>query len=150
MNLEELKYLLKQGEGTWLNNADWKAVILYLVPSWSRKGAKLDPLDWPKKQAFEEDDIKKVPSWSQKGAELLHKKTSYLIRILLLTLQPISLDKLMTWMEYSKKQTFRENYLLPLQQVAFIKMTKPDTPNAPDQKYVITENGKQFLTGRTI
>lgn len=26
--------------------------------------------------------------------------------------------------------------------------TKPDTPNAPDNKYVITEQGKAFLMGR--
>jgi ATP-dependent DNA helicase RecG len=131
-----------------LAEASWETVILRLVPSWTKNGAKLDQLDWPKKQVFVEEDIKKVPSWTQDGAKLLHRKTSYLIRILFFTIEPISLEDLMTRIGYSKRQTFKGNYLLPLQEVGFIKMTKPDTPSSPDQKYVMTEKGKQFLTAR--
>lgn len=131
-----------------LADASWTDLILYLVPSWTEKGTQLQPLDWPKNQVFREEEVKKVPSWAEKGTELLHKKTSYLIRILLFTLKPIALEQLLAWIEYSNKNTFRQNYLLPLQKVGFIKMTKPDQPNAKDQKYVITENGKLFLTGR--
>ncbi len=132
-----------------LSGAAWEQVILFLVPSWAEKGAKLAPLDWPKKQVVSEEEIKKVLGWAQKGTKLLHKKTSYLIRILLLTLNPITFSDLMKWIEYSKRQTFRENYLIPLQQVGFVTMTKPDEQDAPNQKYVITEKGKRFLTGRT-
>jgi hypothetical protein len=59
----------------------------YLAPSWTEKGARLQPLNWSKKQVFREEEVKKVPSWAGKGTELLHKKTSYLIRILLFTLK---------------------------------------------------------------
>lgn len=131
-----------------LEGASWGDVILHLVPSWNEKGAKLDPLNWAPKQVSDPDEIKKVPSWNQKGVKLLHKKTSYLIRMLLLMLIPVPLAQLMKWMEYKKKQTFRDNYLLPLQSVGFVTMTKPDQPNARDQKYVITEKGKRFLGGR--
>ena len=131
-----------------LDDAPWETVLLRLVPSWTQHGAKLAQMDWPKNQVHTEEDIKKVPSWNQKGTKLLHKKTSYFIRILLLTITPIALDDLMKRMEYSKRQTFRENYLLPLQEVGYVNMTLPETPNSPHQKYVLTEKGKQFLTDR--
>ncbi|SFS79226.1 AlbA family DNA-binding domain-containing protein [Lutibacter maritimus] len=131
-----------------LNEADWETVLLRLVPSWTKNGARLDQLDWPKNQAFTEEAIKMVPSWAQNGAKLFHRKTNYLIRILLLTIEPITLEDLMRRMEYSKRQTFRENYLLPLQEVGFVNMTIPDTPSSPKQKYILTEKGKQFLTAR--
>lgn len=133
---------------TALNKADWETVLLRLVSSWAQNGAKLDQLDWPKKQVFTESEIKKVPSWTQNGAKLLHRKTSYLIRILLLTIEPITLEDLMGRMNYSKRQTFRENYLLPLQEVGFVNMTLPETPSSPNQKYILTEKGKQYLTDR--
>ena len=131
-----------------LKEANWKEVLLDLVPSWTQKGAKLDVLDWPDKQVSKEGEIKKVPSWHLKGTKLLHKKVRYLIEILLLSLEPVPLDKLMEWMGYAKKQTFRDNYLKPLQQVGYIKMTIPEAPRSPDQKYVTTAKGRQFLTGR--
>ncbi len=131
-----------------LNEANWETVLLCLVPSWTQNGTKLDALGWPKNQVFTEEAIKKVPSWTQNGAKLLHRKTSYLIRILLLTLEPIALDDLMNRMTYSNRQTFRENYLLPLQEVGFVNMTIPETPNSPNQKYIVTEKGRQFLTAR--
>lgn len=86
MELKELLQVLSKGEGT---------VILFLVLSWSQYSAKLGPLDWPKKQIVTEDDIKKVPGWNENGTKLLHKKVSYLIRIMLLSLKPIALDKLL-------------------------------------------------------
>jgi predicted transcriptional regulator len=67
---------------------------------------------------------------------------------LLLTIEPITLEDLMGRMNYSKRQTFRENYLLPLQEVGFVNMTLPETPNSPNQKYILTEKGKQYLTDR--
>ena len=157
MDLSELLKILHTGESTTIEfkkaqggvpKSQCDRVILHLVPRWSLTGAKLPVLDWPKNQMVSEYEIKKVPSWAQDGAKVLHRKTSYLIRILLLTTMPITLNQLMQWMEYSKRQSFRENYLIPLLQVGFVRMTKPEEINAPDNKYVITEKGKQFLTGR--
>ena len=49
--------------------------------------------------------------------------------------------------QYKNRTTFRDNYLNPLKQLGFLALTKPDSPNAPDNKYVITELGKAFLMG---
>ena len=86
-----------------------------------------------------------VPSWNKKGAKLIHKKVRYLISILLLTCNPLHLEKVMQLLNYKKKPSFRKLYLMPLQQVGFITMLYPDRPNDPNQKYVITEKGKLFL-----
>lgn len=91
-----------------------------------------------------------VPTWSEKGANLLHKKAFYLIAILFLVSKEIGIDNLMKWMDYKKRQTFRENYLLPLQKAALISMTKPEKPNDPEQKYKLTDNGRLFLAGRIV
>lgn len=52
---------------------------------------------------------------------------------------------MMTWMGDKNKKTFRDNYLLPLQQAGLIRMTKEEARSSPDQKYTITEAGKVFL-----
>ena len=126
----------------------WPVVLLQLVPGWDQKGTRLAELDWPDNQTLTEEDIKKVPGWDQKGTKLLHKKIRYLIGILTLATDAVSLTQMMEWIGYSNRKTFRDNYLLPLQEVGFVTLTNPDNPSDPDQKYVITEKGKLFLAGR--
>ena len=67
---------------------------------------------------------------------------------MVLTSLPIKLEKMMDWIGYKNRKTFRENYLEPLQQAELIVKTNPDNPNDPEQKYVITEKGKLFLSGK--
>ena len=62
--------------------------------------------------------------------------------------EEVLLDLVPSWVEKGKNRTtFRDNYLNPLKQLGFLALTKPDSPNAPDNKYVITELGKAFLMG---
>ena len=128
-----------------LKDNDWETVLLNLVPSWTEKGTKLSVLDWPRNQAITEDDIKKVPSWTEKGTKLIHKKVRYLIAILSLTAEPISLDDLMSAIGYSNKKTFRDNYLKPLEQLQFITKTDLENLSSPDQQYKLTKMGMLFL-----
>jgi ATP-dependent DNA helicase RecG len=107
-------------------------------------------LDWPRNQLVTKEEIEKVPSWQEKGTKLLHKKVRYLIAILSLATDPVKLDTLMAWIGYSNRNTFRNNYLLPLQQAGLLAMTNPEKPKDPEQKYYLTESGKLFLTGRNI
>jgi len=135
---------------TKMNNATWEEVLLNLVLSWNLNGTKFKNLDWPKNQPITENEIKKVLSWQENDTKIIHKKSGYLIRILFLSIKPVALEQLMLWLHYSNKNSFRKNYLQPLLNEGFIKMTKPDAIKAPDQKYVITEKGKQFLNGTII
>lgn len=130
-----------------LYDASWEEVLLDLVPSWVEKGTELPDLLFAKSQQLTEEKIKKVPSWAEKGTELLPKKIWYVVAILALCGSPVSFSQLMQFFQYKNQHTFRENYLMPLRQLGFIVATKPDTPTAPDNKYVITELGKAFLMG---
>lgn len=128
-----------------LKGKSWQDFLLLLVPSWNQKGTNLAELDWPKKQTFSEEEIKKVPSWDVKSTNLVHKKVRTIISILCLCSEPISLEMLMKSLDYKNRKTFRENYMNPLERTKLIVKTNPQNPNDPEQKYIITEKGKLFL-----
>ena len=88
------------------------------------------------------------PSYIEKPTKLPNKKLKYIIDILLFSASPISIDELMEFLEYKHKDTFRQNYIKPMESVGFIRKTNPDKPTASNQKYLITEQGKRFLTGK--
>ena len=86
------------------------------------------------------------PSLEEKPTKLPNKKLQYLIYILLMSGAPLSIDELMELLEYRHKDTFRRNYIKPLETIGFIKKICPEKPTAPNQKYLITGQGKRFLT----
>ncbi len=131
-----------------LQDATWEEVLLDLVPGWVEKGTQLPEFLFAKHQRLTRGQIEKVPSWNEKGTQLLPKKIWYIVALLALCTTPVAFGQLMDFFQYKNRNTFRENYLNPLKQLGFIMSTKPDTPNAPDNKYVITEQGKAFLMGR--
>jgi ATP-dependent DNA helicase RecG len=63
---------------------------------------------------------------------------------------PFSIDELMEIFDYRDRGKFRQNYLKPLETVGFIRKTNPDKPTASNQKYLLTEKGKMFLTDSDI
>jgi ATP-dependent DNA helicase RecG len=133
-----------------LAESSWENILLNLVPGWTQKGTRLEPLDWPKNQSVTEEAIKKVPGWAQKGTNLFHNKVRYLIAILSLTAEPLGLEDLMEAIGYSNKSTFRKNYLQPLEQVQFISKTDLENLSSPDQKYKLTKKGELFLSGEKM
>lgn len=128
-----------------LFNSSWEACVLDLVPSWHEKGTKLKVLDWPSNQVSEQELIKKVPGWSQKGTKLLHKKVCYIVSILSLTAESLSMDDIMRAIGYANKKFFRDNYIKPLEQLQFISKTEKENLTSPDQKYVLLKRGAIFL-----
>ncbi|MGV8095981.1 MAG: helix-turn-helix domain-containing protein [Mangrovibacterium sp.] len=133
-----------------LAKATWEEVLLYLVSSWHQKGIQLAPLKWPENQIFKNDEIKKVPSWSQKSTQMLKKKVWYLISILSLCSDPVKMSELLGAFDYKNEKTFRDNYIKPLREMGFITFTIPETPTDPENKYMITEQGKAFLSGQFV
>ena len=130
-----------------LQEATWEAVLLDLVPGWVEKGTQLPEFLFAKPQRLTRMEIVEVPSWDKNSTQLMPKKIWYIVALLALCTIPTSFGKLMDFFRYKNRNTFRENYLNPLKQLGFIMATKPDTPNAPDNKYVITARGKAFLMG---
>ena len=82
----------------------------------------------------------------EKVTKLPNKKLHYFITILLMLGNPLSIDDLMSFFYYNHKGKFRDNYIKPLETVGFIRKTNPEKPTASNQKYLITEQGKRFLT----
>jgi ATP-dependent DNA helicase RecG len=127
-----------------------EAIYDYLVPSWTKKGIQLHPLYWPDNQVYDKGDIEMIPSWTQKSTHLLRKKAWYLIGILSLCSAPIKFQRMLEAFNYKNEKTFRDNYIKPLRNVGFITMTIPEKPTDPENKYVITEEGKSFLSGQFV
>lgn len=117
------------------------------VPTSDKKGANLSNFNNAEYHEHMRFYFEKVPSSFEKGANLLAKKSLNLISILSLCSEAAKIENLMEWMNYKKRQSFRELYLVPLQQTGLITKTNPSKTNDPDQQYVITAEGKAFLGG---
>ena len=115
-----------------LKDLKWNDLISKLVPSWHQKGTNLSELDWPQIQLFLKkvsslpkkdtnlvktenvnfslilkDYLKKEPGLIEKSINLMHKKSNYILSILVLTSEPIKLEKMMEWIGYKNRKTFR-------------------------------------------
>jgi len=128
-----------------LAGVPWEQVILFLVPGWYRNGIQHITLKWPENQSLTIEELKKVPSWHENGTQLLKKKGWYLISILALSVVPVKMSELMEWIGYKNEKKFRDNYIKPLRESGFIALTIPENPTNPENRYVVTEAGKQFL-----
>ena len=157
---------------------NWEEQVSYLVSSWFEKGARLKELKisvpnknrpsslekvtksgWEytiENESTEEFEVlsplekvtKLRPSLIEKVTNLPNKKLQYLVAILLLSGIPILIDDLIAIFAFRHRSFFRQNYLNLLESIGFIKKTNPDKPTASNQKYLITEKGKHFLTGK--
>lgn len=141
---ESLKNIEIDGQ---LQKMNWEGLISSLASSWLENGTKLKELKISVNQSVKLDE---VLSLAEKGIKLPNKKLYYLIVTLLLLGIPLSIDELMDVFAYRDKGKFRQNYLKPLESLCFITKTNPDKPTASNQKYLITEKGKRFLTGRYL
>jgi ATP-dependent DNA helicase RecG len=125
-----------------LHKMDWEEQISLLSLSWIEKVTKLEKLNITVNKQFKEME---TLSQSEKVTKL-PKKLQYIIVILMLSGVPVSLDDLIELFAFRDRSFFRRNYLKPLETVGFIKKTNPEKPTASNQKYLITEKGKLFLT----
>jgi ATP-dependent DNA helicase RecG len=154
--MESLKNIKIDGK---LHSMDWEGQIACLAPIWIDKVTKLDKkvtkLDKkvikPNVNKITENQLinnKEVLSLIEKVTKLPFKKLQYFIHILLLSGIPISVDDLVDILSFNHRTFFNENYLNPLCALGFIQRTNPNKPTSPNQKYLITEQGKRFLTGK--
>jgi hypothetical protein len=121
-----------------------------MVSSWLKSSANLINLQCSTIQHIEDPDAFKVPSIHEKSTNLLGKKFMTIMKILIGTGLPVSMEQLMIFMNYKNRKTFRELYMHPLMQNNLIKRTIPEKPNAPNQMYLITRKGRLFLGGFDI
>jgi ATP-dependent DNA helicase RecG len=158
-----------------LNKMSWDEQVAYLIPSWNekvtkfidKKGTSRNEKGHKSENNYTSDNEQNNylegtspnekgyklneenrPSSNEKPDKLSNKKMRYIVVILLMLGSPFSIDELMSIFDYNHKGKFRDYHIKPLESVGFITKTNPDKPTASNQKYVITEKGKRFLTGQ--
>jgi len=129
-------------------NMKWEEQVSYLAMSWMKKVTKLNKKVTKLKEKITKSDEENRLSSFEKVTKLPSKRLQYFINILLLSGTPISVDDLVDILFFNHRTFFNENYLKPLCSIGFIQRTNPQKPTASNQKYLITEQGKLFLTGR--
>ena len=87
-----------------------------------------------------------------KAAEQVTEQVTEQVIKLLDTLKQVALStkEAMQYLRLSHRPTFLYTYLQPALQFGLIEMTQPDSPRSPNQKYRLTEKGKQFLNTQNI
>ena len=117
-----------------------------MVNYWKNKSGELQGVRFLINNELGLEELKKVGSWSDKSRELIKKRAKILLSTLLLTLKPMSLEKLAHTLGYRSKERYRDDYVKPLKDNNLITYTLKQANN-PNQQYMITERGKSFLTG---
>jgi len=129
---------------------DIDMLAIELVRLWEQKSRELHQLRFLINNDIQIEQLKKVGSWEEKSAELLKKRGRTILCTLLLTLESVSLEELATTLGYKSKERFRDDYVKPLKNNHLISYTIPDNPNDPNQAYVISQRGKDFIGGHRI
>ena len=129
------------------NIDDLDELALLLTAGWSKKSGELANIRFLINKELSIEELKEVGSWSKKSGELLKKRARILLCTLLLTLSPVSLEKLASTLGYRSKERYRDDYVKTLKDSKLIKYTL-EQANDPNQQYVITNRGKMFLGGR--
>ena len=161
---ESLKNIEIDGQ---LHKMSWEDRISFLSLSWIENITKFVPSSSKYRTKLKEKNIvdnqknnnNQVLSSNENGTKLLQSQTAkvtkltdkrlqYIITILLVSGIPVSRDELTDIFSYQNLAYFRQIYLKPLESVGFIKKNNPEKPTASNQKYLITEKGKRFLTGK--
>ncbi|MEI6607334.1 MAG: hypothetical protein WCP35_18635 [Verrucomicrobiota bacterium] len=74
------------------------------------------------------------------GSDPVSDSVSDPVRKLLATMKPaevLSTEELMQRLHLRHKTYFRRNYLKPALEAGLLKMTQPDSPNSPTQRYLL-------------
>jgi len=83
------------------------------------------------------------PSWDQVRTKLgLSRK--HVNKILELCEKPITLKNLQKAFDWKNRTKFKKKFVNPLLEEGLVKMTIPNKPTSPNQKYVVTEKGKRL------
>lgn len=130
--------------------ADPDAILFGLVSRWHELGVKMRHLDWMIVKSLSEEAWETVQGWEEKGSAFIGRKGLYLLQILVLCIEPKSMDELLVAFGYNNRNSFRERYLAPLMEERLLERTLPDKPSSRLQRYRTTSKGQLFLGGNKI
>jgi hypothetical protein len=128
---------------------DRDELALQLVWTWHQKSEGFTNFRFLINKEITQEELKKEGGWEEKRGELLKKRGRVLLATLLLTILPISLDKLAKILNYRSKERYRDDYVKPLKNIGLIQYTLQQA-NDPNQQYQLTQRGLNFLMGSPI
>ncbi|MCK4422553.1 MAG: hypothetical protein KAV18_00610 [Candidatus Omnitrophica bacterium] len=100
-NIQDLPIAVDEAD-----TADFETFLIEKVVSWGEKGSKLPKLRLLENKGLMKNTSQKVVSVLQKGSKLFDKRTEYVFAILLLSVSPISLVKLINLFGYKARYKF--------------------------------------------
>ncbi len=127
-----------------------KQFLFALVSSWLQISTRFPGLRLSDINHLENGDVFQVPGLHEKSTKLLGKRFMVLMKTLVATISPLSLEQLMSVVEYKNRKTFKELYLYPIIENGLIERTIPGKPCSPNQEYVLTRMGRLFLGGMSV
>lgn len=78
----------------------------------------------------------------------LTKLTPQQLKIMQMCIEPRSQAFLMNGLRVTHRDFFRKRHLKPLMEANLVRMSFPDEPNHPNQTYVLTDAGKEFMASQ--
>jgi len=124
--------------------------VLEFIGTLIKNEGKLNKVKLLKNNILKKEGFKMEGTLAKNGGNLFVKKGKMLMKILVGLLVEMTLEEILIFSGFESKESFRENYLKVLRINNLVELTIPDNPNAPNQKYVVTEKGKRLIGGLDI
>ncbi len=91
-----------------------------------------------------ESEAKTGLGWDQVGTKLGLSREQ-VIKLMEVCSAEIPIVQLMQQFDWKNRTKFRAKFLTPMIQYGWLRMTIPEKPNSPNQRYVITAKGRELL-----
>jgi len=117
----------------------------YPEPTWEELGVALRVTFYPHIKAAQFPHSSIMVPGSRDHDGIMMGLSSKHIELLEFCTQPQHIVAMMEKLELKNRAKFRLNYITPLLERHLLTMTLPNTPKSKQQKYVITDEGQQFL-----
>ena len=85
------------------------------------------------------------PKYRASTAQDTAQDTAQVIKLLKVLNKPYHREEIQQLLALSHREYFRKNYLNPAIEQGFVALTIPDKPTSKNQKYYLTDKGKEFL-----
>ena len=94
------------------------------------------------KQSSSSNQVEGTSSTSNSTSNSTSEKILRLVRVVK---GEMSIKEIMAELGMNSRPMFLNNYLTPAIKAGLVKMTQPDSPKSPTQRYVLTEEGRKLL-----
>lgn len=144
----ELELIEEWGSGYWRIKVACESGG-YPQPVWEEFGSALRVTFTPHPETVEEfqpgakSGTRLAPGWHQAGVRLEFDQDS--MQIIGFCRESKAINEMMEQLSWLDRTKFRRKFVLPLLKAEVLRMTMPDKPSSPEQRYVTTDLGLEIL-----